>query len=68
MSACAGGGVALDRSETGIDGGAFAGLGMGGELNPPPVVSVFSAKCEAGQQLTLMGEGWSRMTDDRGKA
>lgn len=56
MSARSGGGVALDGRETGIDGGAFAGLGKGGEPDSP------------GQQLTPVGEGWSHTTHDRGKA
>lgn len=56
MSARSGGGVALDRRETGIDGGAFAGLGKGGEPDSP------------GQQLMPVGEGWSHTTHDRGKA
>lgn len=49
-------GLAFDRSETGI-GGVLVGLGMGRELNSALVVSIFSAKHEAGQQLTLMAEG-----------
>ena len=54
---CAGTELAADRSKTGLDVGTLVGSEVQRELSLPLVASIFSAKCEAGHQLTLVCGG-----------